>query len=325
MKQSILLLFVLIICFSCNKEGNGFDASGIFEGEETIISAEANGKIIELNIEEGTDLKAGQVIGKIDCTNLDLQKAQAEATIGALNLKQNDAAPQQEITREQIIVQQKQINTQLEQIRVLEKEKLRVEKLVKAEAAPAKQLDDIEGQLSILKKQYETAESQLGVLQRQLKSQAAVVGIQNRGIMSEKQPMEQRVAQLNDQLNRCLISNPVGGTVLTKYASANEVAAMGKPLYKIADLGTMTLRAYISGSDLGNIKLNQPVRVFVDQGAENYKEIPGNITWISSKAEFTPKTIQTKEERSNLVYAIKIKVKNDGYLKLGMFGEVKFK
>ena len=123
----------------------------------------------------------------------------------------------------------------------------------------------------------------------------------------------------------CLISNPVGGTVLTKYASANEVAAMGKPLYKIADLGTMTLRAYISGSDLGNIKLNQPVRVFVDQGAENYKEIPGNITWISSKAEFTPKTIQTKEERSNLVYAIKIKVKNDGYLKLGMFGEVKFK
>lgn len=325
MKKSVLLLFVAFTLFSCKKEGAAFDASGIFEGEETIISAEANGKILELNIEEGSDLKTGQVIGKIDCTNLDLQKAQAQATIGALNLKQNEAGPQQEITREQINVQMKQINTLLEQIRIMDKERSRMEKLVKAEAAPAKQLDDLEGQISILRKQLETAESQLGVLNKQLKSQATVVGIQNRGIMSEKQPMEQRVAQLNDQLNKCEISNPVGGTVLTKYASTNEMAAMGKPLYKIADLSTMTLRAYVSGSDLGNIKLNQPVRVFVDQGAENYKEMPGTISWISGKAEFTPKTIQTKEERSNLVYAIKIKVKNDGYLKLGMFGEVKFK
>lgn len=325
MKKFIVLFVFISAFFACKKEGTEFDASGIFEGEETIISAESNGKILELNIEEGNDLKAGQVIGKLDCTNLDLQRAQAQATISALSQKQNDAAPQQDITQEQINVQHKQINTIQEQIRVMEKERLRLIKLVKAEAAPAKQLDDIEGQISILKKQQEAAESQLAVLQRQLKSQASMVGIQNRGIMSEKQPMEQRVAQLNDQINRCQITNPINGTVLTKYANTNEVAGIGKPLYKIADLSFLTLRAYVSGSDLSNIKLNQNVRVFIDQGADKYKEVAGTITWISNKAEFTPKTIQTKEERTNLVYAIKIKVKNDGYLKLGMFGEVKFK
>jgi HlyD family secretion protein len=151
------------------------------------------------------------------------------------------------------------------------------------------------------------------------------IATQNRIILSEGKPLEKRVAQLDDQLKKANIINPVNGTVITKYAEAGEMTSSGKALYKIADLSTMTLRAYITGTQLSQVKLGQTVKVLVDDGADKYKEIPGNITWISDKAEFTPKTIQTKDERANLVYAIKVKVKNDGYLKIGMYGEVKFK
>ncbi|MEO7487297.1 MAG: HlyD family efflux transporter periplasmic adaptor subunit, partial [Ferruginibacter sp.] len=190
--------------------------------------------------------------------------------------------------------------------------------------SPVKQLDDITGQVNILQQQILASKSQLAVLQSQVKSQRQSVAIQNRGILSEKNPMEKKVAQIQDQLNKTNIVNPVTGTVLTKYADANEFTSTGKAIYKIADLTTMKLRAYITGNQLAQVKLNQVVKVLIDDGKGKYKELPGIISWISDKAEFTPKTIQTKEERANLVYATKINVKNDGYLKIGMYGEVKF-
>jgi HlyD family secretion protein len=234
-----------------------------------------------------------------------------EASINALKEKTNDVQPQIRMLEEQIRVQQSQLAT-------LEKEKDRFENLVKADAATPKQLDDIQAQLDVVRKQ-------INVTQRQIDVQRSQVGTQNRSVMSEKEPLQKRVAQLEDQLSRTNVINPVGGTVLTKYVHAGEITGPGKPLYKIADLSYVLLRAYITGQQLPEIKLGQQVSVLIDEGAKNYKTYAGTITWISDKAEFTPKTIQTKEERANLVYAIKIKVPNDGYLKIGMYGEVLFK
>lgn len=323
MNRTYFSLFLLLGFAGCKSSDQDFDASGVFEADEVIISSESVGKILRFDVEEGSELKAGQVIGSVDCKNLSLQKAQVEASISALGQKTNDAAPQTQIVREQLISQQRQIATQREQLRILERERKRIDNLVKAEAVPAKQLDDIEGQIDILKKQIEATESQVSVLNQQIKSQQQQVSIQNRGVLSERKPLEERIAQVDDQLQRCTITNPIDGTVLVKYAAAEEVTATGKALYKIANLSTLTLRAYITGDQLGKVKLNQPVKVFVDNGKDAYKEVSGTVTWIASKAEFTPKTIQTKDERANLVYAAKIKVKNDGYLKIGMYGEIK--
>ena len=164
----------------------------------------------------------------------------------------------------------------------------------------------------------------MGVTQQQINVQQSNIATQNRSILSEGKPLSKRVAQLDDQLKKASIVNPVNGTVITKYAQAGEITSPGKALYKIADLSFLTLRAYINGVQLSQVKLGQQVKVLIDDGKDSYKELSGTITWISDKAEFTPKTIQTKEERANLVYAMKIKVKNDGYLKIGMYGEVKF-
>ena len=309
---------------ACNADKNEFDATGVFEAEEVIVSAESSGKLLSFKLSEGDDLKMGQEIGQIDCQNIDLQKAQVQASISSLKLKENDSNPQIQILLKQIQGQKAGLNTQKEQLRVLEKERKRIQNLVEAEAVPTKQLDDIVGQIDVLKKQMDGTETQMEVLSQQISSQKEQVNIQNRGILSESQPLQVRVAQIEEQLGHCSVINPVDGTVLVKYAEAQEVTGSGKPLYKIANLNTMTLRAYIAGTQLGQVKVNQPVKVFIDNGKDSYKEMTGTISWISSKSEFTPKTIQTKDERVNLVYATKIKVKNDGFLKIGMYGEVKF-
>jgi len=322
MKNKIIIILATI-ALSCNNKNNQFDATGTFESEEVIISAEASGKLTQFAIEEGSQLKAGQQVGTIDCSNVGLQKQQAQASLEAINQRTNSASPQILILQQQIAAQQSNINVQKEQLTVLEREQKRIQNLVKADAVPSKQLDDINGQIAVLNQQITAAQSQITVLQNQIKAQRDQVAIQNRGILSESDPQRLRVAQIEDQLSRCTITNPLTGTVLTKYAEANEITAPGKALYKIAALDTLTLRAYVTGNQLPTIKLNQSVQVLVDNGDGGYKTTTGIIQWISSKAEFTPKTIQTKEERQNLVYAIKIKVANDGYLKIGMYGEVR--
>ncbi|MBC7887390.1 MAG: HlyD family efflux transporter periplasmic adaptor subunit [Ferruginibacter sp.] len=316
-------LSVIVLC-SCNDSNKGYDATGTFEADEIIVSAEATGKILHLAVEEGATLIKDAVVGNIDPSAIELQKEQASSSVDALMQKTNDPSPQISILQAQMAAQTKMIAVQDEQLKTLQKEQQRYKNLVAADASPAKQLDDISGQVNVLQEQILASKSQLGVLQSQVSSQRRSVAIQNRGILSEKNPMEKKVAQIEDQLNKAKIVNPVTGTVLTKYADESEYTSTGKAIYKIADLSIMKLRAYITGDQLAQVKLNQAVKVLVDDGKGKYRELTGTITWISDKAEFTPKTIQTKEERANLVYAIKINVKNDGYLKIGMYGEVVF-
>jgi len=300
---------LLIIVIGCNRNESEFDASGTFEADETIVSSEMPGKILSFKVEEGMQIPKDSIVGAVDATNIDLQQQQVEASIHALNEKTANANPQIELLQNQLAVQQSQLDNLLH-------ERTRIENLLKSDAATPKQLDDINSQIDVVKKN-------MAVTQQQINVKKNDIATQNRSILSEAEPLRKRVAQLEDQQQRANIVNPVSGTVITKYAEAGEITSSGKALYKIADLSELNLRAYVTGVQLPIIKLGQQVKVMIDQGKKRYKEYSGTIIWISDKAEFTPKTIQTKEERANLVYAIKVKVKNDGYLKIGMYGEVK--
>lgn len=292
----LLLLALSLPMFSCGTEDDAFDAQGVFEGEEVIVSSEMGGKILQFDVEEGGHLKANTVVALIDTSGLVLQKNALQAQIRAVLSQTPDAAAQ--------------IAALSEQISAAKRESARIEPLVSAGALPTKQLDDARTQVQVLEKQLRGLQSSLDVTQR--------------GLRAQTEPLAAQIAQVNDQIGRCSVVNPVEGTVLVTYAEPGEVAGPGKPLYKIADLSTLTLRAYIDGESFSRIKLGDTARVFVDDGPEQYREIPGHVVWISDEAEFTPKTIRTKDERSNLVYAAKIAVPNDGRLKIGMYGEVKF-
>lgn len=324
--SKLISIFALTIPFwiSCKNKQVQFDASGTFEAEEIIVSAEQSGKILTLNIAEGQELQAESIIGQIDVTGLNIQKEQAKASVKAIRNKTSSASPQIGILVSQISTQKAQIATLNQQLIVLNKEINRTQNLVHADAVPQKQLDDLTGQKSILNKQIEAAQDQVNVINAQIEAAKENVDIQNRTILSEVDPTEKRVAILDEQIGRGVIKNLYAGTILTKYANAGEYTTMGKPLYKIANLNTIILRVYVTGNQLPKITLNQKVKVNTDDGNGGYKMTEGVITWISSKSEFTPKTIQTKDERANLVYAVKINVKNDGYLKIGMYGEIFF-
>ena len=304
------IIAMAVLFTACNRNTPKFDASGTFEVDEVIVSAEQTGKILSFNVFEGQSIPQNNVVGIIDAENLSLQKEQIQASIEALHEKTADVQPQIKMLQDQLAVQQSQLAN-------LQHERTRIENLLKQDAATGKQLDDINSQIDVLQKQMDVTKQQINV-------QRTNVNTQNRTVLSEKKPLEKRVAQLSEQISKANIINPVNGTVITKYAEAGEITSAGKALYKIANLDTLILRAYVSGTQLPQIKLNQQVKVLIDSGAKAYREYPGTITWISDKAEFTPKTIQTKEERANLVYAIKVRVKNDGYLKIGMYGEVMF-
>ncbi|MEJ8842710.1 HlyD family efflux transporter periplasmic adaptor subunit [Lacibacter sp. H375] len=311
MRNIFIGMLAVVFVTACSSNGNKFDASGTFEATEVIVSSELSGKILTLTVNEGDTVSANRVVGTVDAEGIELQKEQVEASISSLSDKTADVGPQVALLQNQLAVQQSQLNNLLH-------EKQRIENLIKQDAATGKQLDDMNAQIDVVRKQ-------MVVTQQQINVQRNNTSTQNKSILSESKPLQKRVEQLNDQLKRADIVNPINGTVLTKYAEAGELTSTGKALYKIADLGEMKLRAYVTGDQLSQIKLGQQVKVLVDEGKDKYKELTGTISWISDKAEFTPKTIQTKEERANLVYATKINVKNDGYLKIGMYGEVVFK
>lgn len=293
---NIAFIFVTALLFGCSNGNGDFDATGTFESEEIIVSSEAMGKLVMFQVEEGMQLEQNKIVGIVDTTQLHLKKKQLQSSITAVLSKQPDISAQ-------LAALQQQIET-------TEVEKKRIENLVKLDAATTKQLDDVNSQLEVLNKQYTAAKSSLTITKQ--------------GIQSETLPLMAQVEQIEDQIKKSYIINPIDGTVLTRYAKPDEVTTVGKALYKIADLSEMTLRAYVDGDQLGQIKLGQKVKVYIDKGEGEQKEMSGEIYWVSSKAEFTPKTIQTKDERANLVYAIKVRVINDGYLKIGMYGEVKF-
>jgi HlyD family secretion protein len=327
MKNSRFILrgVILGLTFAaCKTETPKFDAVGTFEAKEVIVSSEVAGRILTFDVKEGDAVTLGKTIATIDPLSIELQKEQITATMTAIGEKSNDAKPQVEVLNAQINAANQQIAVQRQQLTVLQKEQKRFDALVKADAATPKQLDDITGQIAVVSRQIEAAESQIKVVERQIQTQKDVVSIQNRGISSEKLPLQKRLKQLDDQIARTRVQNPLTGVVLTKYAEVGEITTAGKPMYKVADMTEMTLRAYVQGSQLGQIKLGQKVKIRLDDGADKSREVTGTINWISSKAEFTPKTIQTKDERANLVYATKIGVANDGTLKIGMYGEVIF-
>lgn len=296
-RTSILSVFLLSSFLAgCNNSGDDADAYGNFEATEVLISAESNGKLMEFDLVEGDNIEAGENIGLIDTIPLNLKKKQMQARIQALNTKTLDIPSQ--------------INVLIERKNVLERERRRVENLYKEGAATQKQMDDINGQVD--------------VINRELKANKERLETSNKGLLSEISPVQWQIEEINDQINKSIIINPVSGTVLTKYAEQYEIVNFGKPLYHIANLNELYLRAYIGGDNLSQVKLGQSVKVYIDEGKNDLKEYDGTITWISDKSEFTPKIVQTKEERVNLVYAIKVRVINDGSIKIGMPGEIKF-
>lgn len=291
MKNRIITSILgLLLMAGCSGEQNEPDAYGTFEATEITVSSLANGRIVQLNVEEGQTIDSGVVTGIIDTTDLSLKILQLEQQSNATGSRLDDL-------RAQIAVQEQNKAN-------LVVEKNRVTNMLKDGAATRKQLDDINAAISVIDKQISSIESQF------------------RGINDQTGSIGAQIAQLKEAIRNARIVNPVKGTVLTKFAETNEVAAFGKPLYRVADLSVMELRVYVTGTQLPQIRIGQTVKVAYDKDAKNNSITEGVISWISETAEFTPKTIQTKEERINLVYAVKVKVKNNGDLKIGMPGEV---
>ncbi len=323
MKKYILLAAILSLS-SCNNSDNNYDASGTFEADEILVTAKANGTILNLNVEEGQTLKQNEKVGEIDPKIVELQKDQVIASIDAIDQKTNSALPQIQVLQSQISGQSANVGVLQEQLQNAVRERNRTANLVAKDAATKKQLDDANGQIKVIQKQISAAQSQLATLKQQISTTKENVSIQNRAILSERKPTEKKVAQIDEQLKNNTIESPISGMVLTKYLNQGEFAVVGKPIFKMANLDLMTLKSFVTGDQLPQIKIGQQVKLLIDSGEGKTKELPGTIYWISSKAEFTPKTIQTKNERANLVYAVKIHVKNNGYLKIGMYGDVNF-
>lgn len=287
--KKIITILILTSLISCNKDNNKADGYGNFEATEVTISAEANGKIDFLKLEEGDVLEPQMQIGLIDTTQLYFSKQQLIASKNTISSKSENVMSQKRVLQEQL-------KTTLI-------EKNRIQNMYSENAATKRQVDEIDGKVK--------------VIQEQIKS----VGTQNAPIISDLKSVDVQIEKINDQIQKSKIINPIKGTVLSKYAEPNEVTAFGKPIYKIADISEMTLRVYVSETQLSQLKMGQNVTVKIDSDKE-MKTYQGTISWIASSAEFTPKIVQTKEERVNLVYAVKVKVKNDGSLKIGMPAEM---
>ncbi len=289
---SIIPAALCLVAFSCGRSDNESDAFGNFEAEEIIVSAQVQGELLKFDIEEGDNLEAGKLAGIIDSTSLILQRSQLLAQKKVVSAKKNNVYAQ--------------INVQKEQLKNLIREKNRIEKLRAGNAATQKQYDDISGNVDV-------AESQISSVETQFES-----------IKAENMVLNSQLEQLNNQLEKCRIINPVSGTVLEKYLNANELVIPGKSLYKIADLSELELKVYVSGGMLPGVNIGDEVTVIIDKNKDEVQKLPGKVSWISSEVEFTPKIIQTREERVNMVYGVKIRVKNDGRIKIGMPGEVLF-
>ncbi len=296
MKRSFAYPLLVLLAASCVEGNKAYDASGVFESTEVTVSAEGNGKILSLDIQEGDRLEAGQIVGCIDTVQLHLSEVQLEASRRAVGSGWLDISRQIAALESQIGKQRQELD--------------RFTKLEKAGASNRKQVEDIQAQIE--------------TLERQLAAQEESLNSSNRNVSGQADALEAQIEQIRDRIRKCVITSPVAGTVLAKYSEAGEFAALGRALFKVADIDNIRLRAYITADQLTTLKLGQQVRVFADQGSSGRKEYAGTLIWISDKAEFTPKTIQTRDERANLVYAVKIAVENDGLIKLGMYGDIKF-
>lgn len=289
--EAVALMFLLVACGQSEKE---YDATGTFEATELTVSAEQSGVLLKFDVNEGDELEAGREVGLIDSTQIWLKIKQAGATKSVYQSQKPDIEKQMAATRQQLVKARQ--------------EQQRYKELVADGAAPRKLLDDATSQVLVLQKQLDAQQSALNTQLSTLNSQLSTVDVQ--------------VSQLKDQLMKCHVKAPLKGVVLEKYVEQGEFVATGKPLFKMADTETMYIRAYVTSTQLQRVKMGQRAKVFADYGGGQKKEYDGTVAWISSRSEFTPKSIPTDDERADLVYAVKIRIKNDGYVKIGMYGEV---
>ena len=296
MKKLITMASAALLLAACGNSEKEYDATGTFEATETTVSAEQNGTLLTFAINEGDEIEAGSEVGLIDTTQTWLKLQQARAT--------------QEVYQSQKPDMEKQTSATRQQLAKAQAEQQRYKELVADGAAPSKMLDD--------------ATNQVQVLQRQLAAQLSSLSTNTNALSKQMAATEVQIDQLRDQLHKCHIKAPLKGTVLEKYAERGEFVAVGKPLFKMADMEQVYIRAYVTSAQLQSIRTGQQVKVFADYGDGKKQEYDGTVSWISSRSEFTPKTILTDDERADLVYAVKVRVKNDGFIKIGMYGEVKF-
>ena len=289
-------ILTLFFFSSCKEKEKEYDATGTFEATETTVFAEQSGALLTFSVNEGENIEANMEVGLIDTTQTWLKIQQLHATKEVYRSQKPDMERQIAATRQQLVKARQ--------------DEQRYRELVADGAAPSKMLDD--------------ASSQVKVLQRQLDAQISSLSTSSRALDKQTAAAEVQVSQLRDQLRKCHIITPTKGTVLEKYVELGEFVSIGKPLFKMADTENMYMRAYVTSAQLQNIKIGQQVKVFADYGNNQRKEYQGTISWISSRSEFTPKTILTDDERADLVYAIKVAIKNDGFVKIGMYGQVKF-
>lgn len=294
--QYICSVAIGLVLGACTSQEEQYDASGIFETTEVIVSAKGTGELQSFQVEEGQAVRQGEVLGWIDTLQLSLKDRQLAASLLATESKRLD--------------EKRQVAHLRQQIENLQREKERFTTLLNAKATTAKQVDDIDYQIKVL-------QNQLVATQEQINSSNSSLSRQSESIQAQR-------AQMEDQIRNAMISSPITGTVLTKYAEQGEFAVPGKALFKVADVSQMKLRAYITADQLTQLQIGQAVAVYADRGITDRKRYAGRVVWIADKAEFTPKTIQTRNERANLVYAVKIAVENDGFIKRGMYGEVRF-
>lgn len=303
-------LFAFLLLTSCGSKDDDYDATGVFETTEVIVPAKGTGEIMSLNVEEGQDVRKGEELGCIDMTQLSLKRKQLDASKAQVNANKT-------ATDSHVLDLNKQVASVRQQIANQQRELNRYQGLLKDGAATQKQVDDIRYQISVLQKQLAATQEQIDASNRSFREQGAGLEAQSSGVDAQS-------AQVDDQIKNSVIASPISGTILAKYAEQGEYAVPGKALFKVANVKDMKLRAYITADQLTGIKIGQKVKVYSDVGKKGRKAYKGIVTWISDKAEFTPKTIQTRDERANLVYAVKISVKNDGLIKRGMYGDVKF-
>ena len=324
MKRITIMAGVLLLLVACGNKEKEYDATGTFEATEVTVSAKSTGELQRFDVTEGQEINQNVVVGTIDAYQLKLQRQQLENTKEQLKANKKQLNATRGATNSKQLDLEKQVASIRQQIANAQRERQRYNELVNDGAVPRKQLDDINYQIKVLEKQLAATQEQIRSNNASLKEQSQGITAQMEGIDAQQLTVESQKAQLDDQIANSDIKAPITGSVLEKYVERGEYVTVGKPLFKMADTQNMFIRAYVTSAQLKDIKVGQQVKVFADYGNGQKKSYNGTVTWISSRSEFTPKTILTDDERADLVYAVKIAFKNDGYVKIGMYGEVKF-
>ena len=324
MKRTTIMAGVLLLLVACGNKEKEYDATGTFEATEVTVSAKSTGELQRFDVTEGQEIDQNVVVGTIDAYQLKLQRQQLENTKEQLKANKKQLNATRGATNSKQLDLEKQVASIRQQIANAQRERQRYNELVNDGAVPRKQLDDINYQIKVLEKQLAATQEQIRSNNASLKEQSQGITAQMEGIDAQQLTVESQKAQLDDQIANSDIKAPITGSVLEKYVERGEYVTVGKPLFKMADTQNMFIRAYVTSAQLKDIKVGQQVKVFADYGNGQKKSYNGTVTWISSRSEFTPKTILTDDERADLVYAVKIAFKNDGYVKIGMYGEVKF-